>query len=362
MSDFRIDKITNRDGSAGTSIAGISTFSGTSGMIIPNGPTAYRGGRGRGVFTGGYSPGASPYLMSSVMNYIEIATTGNAAEFGDLAIGRTGAANASSSTRGLSMGGKGPATPQSNVTNTIDYVTISSQGGASDFGDLLESVGLSRGAGCSDSTRGIYYGGYIGNDPAFPIVAKGFGKQVEYVNIATLGSAQFFGDMFVGRYSMPGVASPTRGVFLGGIMNETPSSGTNLDIIDYVTIQTMGDGLDFGDLSAGRRLFGACSNTTRGITGGGMQPSDVDTMEYITIASAGNALDFGNLLSAAKKTLAASSLTRGVFAGGYASPIAINVIQYVTIATTGDATDFGDLTQPKDCGIGFSDVHGGLGE
>ena len=177
MSDIRIDKITNRDGSAGTSIAGISTFSGTSGMIIPNGPTAYRGGRGRGVFTGGYSPGASPYLMSSVMNYIEIATTGNAAEFGDLAIGRTGAANASSSTRGLSMGGKGPATPQSNVTNTIDYVTISSQGGASDFGDLLESVGLSRGAGCSDSTRGIYYGGYIGNDPAFPIVAKGFGKQ-----------------------------------------------------------------------------------------------------------------------------------------------------------------------------------------
>ena len=130
--------------------------------------------------------------------------------------------------------------------------------------------------------------------------------------------------MFVGRYSMPGVASPTRGVFLGGIMNETPSSGTNLDIIDYVTIQTMGDGLDFGDLSAGRRLFGACSNTTRGITGGGMQPSDVDTMEYITIASAGNALDFGNLLSAAKKTLAASSLTRGVFAGGYASPIGFN--------------------------------------
>ena len=32
MSDFRVDKITNRDGSAGTQICGISTFSGTSGM------------------------------------------------------------------------------------------------------------------------------------------------------------------------------------------------------------------------------------------------------------------------------------------------------------------------------------------
>ena len=43
MSDFRIDKITNRDGSAGTQIAGITTFSGTSGMQLPVGPTEYRG-------------------------------------------------------------------------------------------------------------------------------------------------------------------------------------------------------------------------------------------------------------------------------------------------------------------------------
>ena len=47
MSDFRIDKITNRDGSAGTQIAGITTFSGISGMQLPVGPTEYRGGRGR---------------------------------------------------------------------------------------------------------------------------------------------------------------------------------------------------------------------------------------------------------------------------------------------------------------------------
>jgi len=39
MSDFRIDKITNRDGSAGTSIAGITTFSGTSGIVMPSGNT-----------------------------------------------------------------------------------------------------------------------------------------------------------------------------------------------------------------------------------------------------------------------------------------------------------------------------------
>ena len=42
MSDFRIDKITNREGSAGTQIAGISTFSGTSGIVLPSGGTGGR--------------------------------------------------------------------------------------------------------------------------------------------------------------------------------------------------------------------------------------------------------------------------------------------------------------------------------
>ncbi len=81
MSDFRIDKITNRDGSAGTQIAGISTFSGTSGMQLPSGPTEYRGGRGRAVMGGGW---VAPAYTNN-LNYITIATTGDAADFGDLA-------------------------------------------------------------------------------------------------------------------------------------------------------------------------------------------------------------------------------------------------------------------------------------
>ena len=70
MSDFRIDKITNRDGSAGTQIAGITTFSGISGMQLPSGPTEYRGGRGRGITGGGF---VSPNSQN-VMDYVEIAT------------------------------------------------------------------------------------------------------------------------------------------------------------------------------------------------------------------------------------------------------------------------------------------------
>ena len=57
MSEFRVDKITNRTGDTGPQICGVSTFSGTSGMAMPSGPTEYRGGRGRGLFSGGYLQG-----------------------------------------------------------------------------------------------------------------------------------------------------------------------------------------------------------------------------------------------------------------------------------------------------------------
>ncbi len=70
MSEFRIDKITNRVGDAGTQIAGITTFTGTSGMVMPGGSTEYRGGRGRGIFAGVYNS-PSPY-KTNTMNYIEI--------------------------------------------------------------------------------------------------------------------------------------------------------------------------------------------------------------------------------------------------------------------------------------------------
>ena len=99
MSDFRIDQITNRDGSAGTQIAGISTFSGTSGIQLPSGPTEYRrhdgGGRGRGVFAGGESP------RLNVIDKIEIATTGNATDFGDLFETATNIGGAGNAIRGI---------------------------------------------------------------------------------------------------------------------------------------------------------------------------------------------------------------------------------------------------------------------
>ena len=86
MSEFRVNSITNQDGSAGPQVCGVSTFSGKSGVQIPSGPTEFRrqdgGGRGRAVFMGAYII-ASPYRTAN-MDMVEIATLGDATDFGDL--------------------------------------------------------------------------------------------------------------------------------------------------------------------------------------------------------------------------------------------------------------------------------------
>ena len=72
MSDIKINNITDRTGNNGPVFAGISTVSTEAFMVMPSGPTEYRGGRGRGIFAGGYTP-SSPNLSSS-MDCVEIST------------------------------------------------------------------------------------------------------------------------------------------------------------------------------------------------------------------------------------------------------------------------------------------------
>ena len=88
MSEFRVNSITNKDGSAGPQVCGVSTFSGKSGVQIPSGSSDFRrldgGGRGRAIFAGG----ASPSLAKSC-HKVEIATRGGGTGFGDLSAARS---------------------------------------------------------------------------------------------------------------------------------------------------------------------------------------------------------------------------------------------------------------------------------
>ena len=113
-------------------------------------------------------------------------------------------------------------------------------------------------------------------------------------------------------------------------------------------------------MTTGRRNTRACSSHTRGIFGGGNAgPAKVNTIDFITIATTGDAIDFGDLITVQENGGACSSLLRGVFAGGN-NPSYMNTIEFVTMETAGNAKDFGDLTVARQSNGGSSNGHGGL--
>jgi len=293
---------------------------------------------GRGVFSAG-----NPTTIS----YINILSTGNALNFGNLT-GTTAAntSSCSSSTRGIFGGGS--------YVNTITYITIASEGNSISFGTLSTA---NRGylAACSSSTRGVFGGGYT-TSPANATV-----NVIDYITISTLGNALDFGDLFTGRYNTGSFSSPTRGIWGGGV-GVGPTFSLQKSI-EFITISSTGNATNFGDLTQTKAQNSGCSNSTRGLFMGGSLlagSSFINTIDYITIASVGNAITFGDLTQARGRGGCCSTSTRGVLGGGFTTS-KVNTIDYITITSTGNAQDFGDLTESQN-GIGAcSDSHGGLG-
>ena len=125
---------------------------------------------------------------------------------------------------------------------------------------------------------------------------------------------------------------------------------TAYSTIRFVEIATQGNAQYFGDLSATTRMGAAFGNATRGIHGC-LYPSNIANIDYITIASGGDAIDWGADRTASAQQMASlASSTRGIFAGGASS----NVIDFIEISTTGNCTDFGDLTTARRNTGGFA--------
>ena len=141
MSELRINNITDRAGSSGPIIAGVSTVTSKTHMVMPSGPTEMRGGRGRGVFAGAANPASQ-----NVMDFVEIATTGNATDFGDIiGTNRRDGAGTSSPTRGIfSCGYDG-----SSFHDEQDAVELVTTGNSVDFGDAANGNRFRCGHGSS---------------------------------------------------------------------------------------------------------------------------------------------------------------------------------------------------------------------
>ena len=60
--------------------------------------------------------------------------------------------------------------------------------------------------------------------------------------------------------------------------------------IEYITIQSEGDSIDFGDTTVKRSNLGGFSSSTRGIWAGGSEPTYSNVIDYVEIMTLGLSL------------------------------------------------------------------------
>ena len=300
----------------------------------------------RGLFGGGEA-GANNEVTTT--DYITISTTGNGIDFGNLTAHRRHLGACADRTRGLFMGGH---TAPGGHGDTVDFFTIATTGNATDFGNL--TAGSSRTTGFNNSTRGVRAGG------------NPFTDTMDFGTIQSTGNFADFGNLQSSRREVMTGASPTRGIITCG---QDPSSGNQgVNTIEFVITSTTGNTQDFGDMVKTRRGGAGCSNSVRAVFGTGyIAPAPSNTasseIDYITIATLGNAINFGDLTYDRLETFGAvASHTRGVFgAGNDGSDGFVTTIDYVQIMSTGNGVDFGDLQEARGGAAGCSNGNGGLG-
>ena len=145
----------------------LKIYDGTQWTEISASSTEQLTGGTRGVFGG----------SNNVMDYVQIPTTGDAIDFGDLS--ETFFINKAlgGRIRGIFAGDR-PS------TNKIEFITFSSTGDSQDFGDLTD--GREDPAGVSNGIRGCFGGG-----APYPSNVN----TIDYITIAQTGNAVDFGDL-----------------------------------------------------------------------------------------------------------------------------------------------------------------------
>ena len=194
----------------------------------------------RGIFFSVWDPSGSGPSHKGHIDYITIATAGNSADFGELTVNRPEAAGFSSPTRGICAGGY-PAADGTTMSNVIDYITIATTGNATDFGDLTQARQAVSGA--SSQTRGVVAAGAVYASPSYTFNIN----TIDYVTIASTGDATDFGDLSAGATgkSVGNCSNQIRGVFGGG-KSSTP---TYINTVEFINIAVTGNAFDFGDLT-----------------------------------------------------------------------------------------------------------------
>ena len=297
------------------------------------------GGGGSSIAWGG-DRGLSLFNGNTQIDYFDIATAGNALDFGDMLYSTYYiSANISNGDKQLFTGGT------SNLNN-ISYVTAATLNQCGGFSDMTRNnFGT---ANTSNGVRGIIAGGaYPPND-----VGQGW-DGIEYVTIDPAAHAVNFGDLAQSREHGSAVSDGTYAGICGG---QAPAVLNN---IDRITIATTGNATDFGDLTFGRRYLGGHGIASKCTTAGGENSTGYgDHIEEFTLDTNQNASNYGDLTVARQSHGVTGNKDYGVAVGGVTAGdgggTTYDVIDRWSMSSSGNATDHGDLQFARTYGCATS--------
>ena len=262
----------------------------------------------------GYSSGGyTPYL--NTIDKFSFSSDGNATDVGDMPTGVFGGAGSSSTTHGYSSGGASFPGPG---TNRIDKFPFASDTNATNVG--TQTSLRYYGAGVTSTTHGYAAGGRT--PTALNVIDK--------FPFASDGASSDVGDLLSAKYELAGITSITHGYVSGGV----PST----NVIEKFPVSSDANATDVGDLTVARTGPSGQFSSSHGYTSGGSGSNVIDKFPF---ASDTNATDVGDLLTNKFNSAGHSSTTSGYSSGGNPNS---NVIEKFPFSSDGNSTDVGDLT------------------
>ena len=288
----------------------------------------------RGLISGG-TYGSGGY---SNIDMFTLATGGSTTSFGNMSIGRGGHTAFGNSSRSLFAGGETGSSANSEVSS-VEYVNPATTGNGASFGNM-NGVRAWMGS-VANLTRGV-----IGNGADYSPPGGGGSwtdyNRCDYFTFDTLGNSTYFG--YMGGYARgtSGAANSgdnTYGIFVGGTGSGTNAYSSSMQRITIATTGTASSG--FGSFSTSQKAYAAgCASSSHSYFAGALYPN-TDIIDKHSITSGGSATNIGTL-SAPRYSLAGTqdAGNYGFYSGGYGNTYYSNVEQ-LNFSSDAVAANFG---------------------
>jgi hypothetical protein len=280
-------------------------------------------------------------IFTSGIDQVSFTTDGNATDVGDLTVNRGSNGGNSSTTHAYWSGGYGPGSYTPNTADVIERMSFASKGLCVDVGNLV--LHIRDQATSSNETHGWTHGGLRAvNDPSG--VARGFNHIMRF-QYAASSNATDVGDLLAINARPSGHSDPANSYGYCSAGSDY-TGATKYNVIQRYAMSSSGNATDVGDLTISIYSRSGTSSTTHGYTAGcGGSAPFYNVIEKFAYGSSSNATDVGNLTGQFWGSMGVSSTTFGYSCGGgNGLAQSSNNIDKYSFSTDGNATDVGDIS------------------